>query len=246
MSVAADPLKLDKAIAEVLRYSLMQRNMKEKMLSLHRLVQVVVQAEMNQKMQRQWAERAMRAVNHTLPQIQPATLPRGQRLLPHAQICATLIRQYGFVSPEAAQLLMWTGSYLVFQTEYQQEELLFQRALAIQEEQMQGLTRPTTIKVVSLGPPFLVQERNKEAEPRYKQALAIREQVFGPEHLTTANPLSSLGWLYREEGKYKEAELHFQRALAICEQAPEPDDPLRADILHEAGLGFVQKSIRGV
>jgi tetratricopeptide (TPR) repeat protein len=235
MSVAADPFKLDKAIAEVLRYSLMRRNMKEKMLSLHRLVQVVVQAEMNQKMQRQWAERAMRAVNRTLPKIELATLPRGQRLLPHTQVCATLIDQYGFVFPEAAQLLMWTGSYLVIHTEYQKEELLSQRALAVQE-QMLGPPRPTTTtKVVSLGPPSLEQERNKEAESLYQRALKIREQVFGPEHPVTAISLNGLGLIYSEQGKYEEAEAHYQQALKIREQVLGPEHLATATSLDNLG-----------
>ena len=237
MSVAADPLKLDKAIAEVLRYSLMRRNMKEKMLSIHRLVQVVVQAEMNQKMQRQWAERAMRAVNHTLPEIKRATLPRGQRLLPHTQVCATLNDQYGFVFPEAAHLLMWTGTYLVAHAEYQQEEFLTQRALAIQE-QMPGPTRPTiTTKVVSLGPSSLEQGRNKEAESLYQRALKIREQALGPEHLDTAETLSALAdlYLYQNRDQYEQAERLYQRALKIYEQALGPEHRNTASILNDLG-----------
>src|SRR6266702_608813 len=61
--VAADPIKLNDAIGTLLSYSLIRRT-PDHTLSIHRLVQVVLKHSMNKSVQRRWAERAVRAVNH--------------------------------------------------------------------------------------------------------------------------------------------------------------------------------------
>src|SRR5436305_1677448 len=58
--VVADRLKLNAALAELLKYSLIRRGTTTLTLTIHRLVQAVIKDEMNEETQRQWAERAVR------------------------------------------------------------------------------------------------------------------------------------------------------------------------------------------
>lgn len=104
-TIATDPFELDAAIEELRRYSLVRRNPKEKILSLHPLVQVVLRDEMDEETKRQWAERAVRTVNRVFPDVEDVTLPQCQKYLLHAQTCATLIKQWDMEFPEAARLL---------------------------------------------------------------------------------------------------------------------------------------------
>jgi tetratricopeptide (TPR) repeat protein len=236
MPVAADELKLDQSLKEVLQYSLMKRNEKAKMLSIHRLVQAVLNAGMSQKTQRLWAERAVRGVARTLPDIEEETLVLGQRLLPHTQICALLIDHYGFAFPEAAQLLMWTGSYLIAHAEYIQEELLSQRSLMVQEQLLGTAHSNASTSLTRIDSFSVYQVRDKEAEPLYRQALAIREQVLGLEHPTTALTLYTLAQILRRQDKKKEAEPLYLRALAIYEREFGPEYVNTAQVLHGLGL----------
>ena len=78
-SLATDPYLLDAAIKELFRYSLIQRDAEQKLLSLHRLVQVVLKDAMNEEVQRAWAERAVRAVNRAFPAVEFETWDRCRR-----------------------------------------------------------------------------------------------------------------------------------------------------------------------
>src|SRR5207248_6841207 len=90
--VATDALKLNDAIGELLKYSLVRRN-PDQTLTIHRLVQAVLKDEMNKKTQRQWAEQAVRAVNRAFPAVKYETWPLCKRYISHAQDCALLIDQ---------------------------------------------------------------------------------------------------------------------------------------------------------
>src|SRR5947209_16250197 len=102
--VASDPVELDAAIEELRRYSLMRRDPEAQTLTVHRLVQAVLKDEMDEETQRQWAERAVRAVNSAFPDVEYETWPECERLLLHARVCAELIEHWKMAFPEAAEL----------------------------------------------------------------------------------------------------------------------------------------------
>ena len=88
--IAADPLKLNAAFAEILKYSLLRRDADAKTLGIHRLVQEVIQDGLTKEEKRQWAERAVRAVNQAFPFVQFANWAQCERLVPQALACASL------------------------------------------------------------------------------------------------------------------------------------------------------------
>src|SRR5260221_6904628 len=110
--VAADPFQLNEAIEVLRTYSLIKRNAEAKTLNMHRLVQVVLKDGMDNEKQREWAERAVKAVNAAFPEVEYNTWPRCQACLPHALACAALIEQNRFTFREAARLLSEVGRYL--------------------------------------------------------------------------------------------------------------------------------------
>src|SRR5216683_1182294 len=67
-SVSLDQLRINEAIEVLLRFSLIRRNAETGTLTIHRLVQAVLQDTMDKEMQRLWAERTVRAVNRAFPQ----------------------------------------------------------------------------------------------------------------------------------------------------------------------------------
>lgn len=123
-SVTADPLKFNMAISVLLRYSLLKRDVDTKTFSIHRLVQTMLRDEMGPKAQRQWAERAVRAVNRVFPDPKMETWAQCERYLPHVQVCAELIAHYQLHFPEAARLLDRAGDYLQDHTRYNEAESL--------------------------------------------------------------------------------------------------------------------------
>jgi hypothetical protein len=102
--VAADPMKLDAACAEILKYSLLRRDADAKTLGIHRLVQEVIQDGLTEEEKGQWAERAVRAVNSAFPSPKFANWAQCERLVPQALACATLIEAYRFEFEAAADV----------------------------------------------------------------------------------------------------------------------------------------------
>ena len=144
--VAADLLELNTAIEALHKFSLIKRDPDVKTLTIHRLVQVVIKDGMDQDTQRQWAERAVQAVNDAFPDVEFKTWSRCQRCLSHAQVCEELIRQWGMMFVEAARLLHRVGWYLRERGQYALVEPLLKRALAISEQQL-GKEHPYTTTV---------------------------------------------------------------------------------------------------
>ncbi|HYU73194.1 MAG TPA: FxSxx-COOH system tetratricopeptide repeat protein, partial [Ktedonobacteraceae bacterium] len=234
--IAADPLRLNDAIEVLLKYSLVKRDAETKTLSMHRLVQVVLKDSMNRKVQRQYAERAVHAINRVFPYgWEVENWPQCRRLLSNAQVCKEMIEQYGLVFAGAARLLLWCGYYLYQQALYELAEPFFQISLSITEKLDGTEHLGTTTTQHALGSLYQAQGKYEEAERLYKQALATSEKVRGAEHPSTAATQHQLGRLYRAQGKYEEAERLYKRALATHEKARGAEHPDTAGTQHELG-----------
>jgi tetratricopeptide (TPR) repeat protein/DNA-binding XRE family transcriptional regulator len=225
-NVAADQFRFNEALDVLRQYSLVQRDSKTHTLSIHRLVQTVIKESMEQKDQRLWAERTVRAVNAAFPDAKDFSVgATNQEYVPHAQECAALIAHYQFTSPEAAQLLYRAGMLQYTHGFYPQSQPLHQQALAIRER----IVAPDDPAIAESLNMLAILSRNQgnyeQAEKLHWQALTIREQRLGSNHLTTAISLNNLGVLYRDRGNYEQAEPLLQRARDIREQSLGAEHP---------------------
>ncbi len=232
--VAADLLLLNEALRVLRRYSLVRRDPEARALSLHRLVQAVLRDGLDSAAERQWAERAGLALNATFPDIDHTVWERCERLLPHAQVAATLMEQYSLASPEAVRLLHQAGSYLDARGLPSQAEPFLQQALRIGEA-VWGARHPETADLLyDLAAAIQQQGRLDQAEPFFLRSLAIREEMLGAQHAEVAESLRQLGGLYLDQGKYEQVEPFYLRALAIWE-SPSGTGRMEPD----RGLGYI-------
>ncbi len=223
--VENDPLKVDTIIELLLRYSLIRRNSQSMLLKIHRLVQAVLKDGMDKETQRLWAERAIRAVNRTFPDVELNTWEECQRCLPHVLICATYIEEYELAFPEAARLFNEAATYQVVHAQYQQAELLLHRALSIRQQVLDADHPDTARTLNDLGVLYLTQSKYQQAEPLLQQALAIRQTKLGVEHADTATSLNNCAKLYYEQGHYSSAERMYRKALEIRQRVLMPGHP---------------------
>jgi tetratricopeptide (TPR) repeat protein len=217
--VASDTVKLDAAIKELRKYSLVKRDPDSYMLNMHRLVQAVLKDEMSEEMQQQWAERAVRAVAIAFPNVRYETWPECERVLPHARVCVQWIEQWQMEFAEVGRLLNQTGWYLRERLLYTEAEPLLQQSLTLPEHPY------LTSSLNNLAMLYYAQGKYGQAEPLLQQALAIDEKAYGLEHPDVATSLNNLAMLYKVQGKYEQAEPLLQRAVAIREKVLEPEHP---------------------
>lgn len=215
-SLATDLVELDSAISQLRRFSLVKRDPDTQSLSLHRLVQAVLRDQMDDELQRQWTERAIKAVNSAFPSVDFSTWPRCQLCLLHAQLCAGYIKRWNMAFPEAARLLHLAGIYLGVRAQYEQAEQFMQQALAIREQVEP--THPDVAETLNdLAMLYNEQGKRAEAEALLLRALAIHEGALGPHGPKVGETLCNLSTIYNRQGKYAEAETCLLRGLSILE-----------------------------
>jgi len=227
--VAVDPIELNDAIGELLKFSLVQKDSEANTITIHRLVQTVVKAGMNEATQRLWAERTVRAVNRALPDFELRTHQLYQRFLPQAHACIVLIEQLRMAFTEAAQLLNQIGHYFRKHGPDEQVEHLYKHALAIYEQEL-GPDHPYVVtSIENLANLYRNQGKYDQAELLYHRALTLAEKVN--DDFSVATSLINLAELCRLAGKYDQAESLYKRALLCLEQSLGSEHPFVATIL---------------
>ncbi len=131
---------LDKALKVILKYSFVKRDPKTNILMVHRLVQTILRHEMDEAMQRGWAEETVRLVDSVFqPKAEFKNCLACGRLLPCAQSCAALIEEWKLESEEAGRLLNKMGYYLDnAKGDYEQAKPLYERTLKIMNKFFQS------------------------------------------------------------------------------------------------------------
>ncbi|GHO80047.1 hypothetical protein KSD_78180 [Ktedonobacter sp. SOSP1-85] len=216
--LAKNPLQLNEVIRELLTYSLLQRDARSRLLSIHRLVQDLIKNMMDEKSLYFYAERAVRAVNNKFPDSRAFTnWSDCQKYLPHAQLCTLLIGKHKFTFPEAAQLLFQVGLFLLQQSQYTQAEHLLLQALDryrnIPEEQLSVADCLNNLATL-----YHVLGNYAQAESMLQEGLAIRQRCLGLEHQACAESLNDLSTVYFSQKKYIQAEEQCLQALTIWEK----------------------------
>jgi tetratricopeptide (TPR) repeat protein len=216
-SLAARPLALNEALADLYSYSLIHHLTDTTTLSIHRIVQAVLIDALTKRQQRQWASMAIRMVNRVFPEVHFDTHEERALL-----ICEQAL---GPDHPDVALFLNNLAFLADKQGQYQQAEPLYQRALSIYEQAL-GADHPLVADVLNnLGVLYRDTDNEERAEPLLRRALAIREQALGPTHPDTAQSLSNLADLLAAQHAYQDAEELFQQALALRLQAFGPTHP---------------------
>jgi tetratricopeptide (TPR) repeat protein len=220
-----DPLALNEALEPLTRYSLIRLDIETQTYSIHRMVQEVLKDQMGAELQAEWAERVVRAVAQSFPEVDYQTWTRCERLISHALVCASHIDHWHMTFQEARNLLDQLGYYFYQRGQYWEAEPLWKRYMAICEQVLEPEHPDTLSTVNNLGLLYWQQGEYDQAEPLLKRALEARERVLGPEHPDTLGTVNNLALLYYNQGKYEEAEPLYRRALEAKERVLGPEHP---------------------
>ena len=246
--LAANSIQLDQVLSILQNLSLVKRHAETQTLSLHRLVQAVLQEAMTGAEQEQWTRSILEALEALFPAVEMMTVEptfwkKCERLLPHA--LHWLLHIWGAEeSSTFASLAYKTAQYLYQRGSYEQAKLLFQRALGIWEQTLGSDHPQVAYPLLGLAILYSVQRKTEQAEPLYQRTLSIWEQTLGPDHPQVAQALWGLAVFSVRHDKSERAEPLFQRALGIWEQTLGSDHPQVAyPLLGLAELYCMQKKL---
>jgi tetratricopeptide (TPR) repeat protein len=236
--LASNALALNDALFELSKYSLLRRDPNARCLEIHRLVQAVLKEAIDEPTQRVWAERAVRAVARCFPfpDIEFSTWGFCEKLMPQADACAELIKQWGFEFLEASQLLNQADFYLYKRGRYTEGESRYKHALTVREKSL-GVEHPyVAVTLNGIAELYRAQGHYAKAEPLFQRSLAILEKALGPDNVNLAATLNNLALLLVDQGQYAKAEPLYGRALAIRVKALGPEHPYVATSLNNLAL----------
>jgi tetratricopeptide (TPR) repeat protein len=228
LAASGDPLALNEALEPLMRYSLIRRDVDAQTYSIHRMMQEVVKDQVGAEggeREAEWAERTVRAVAQSFPEVDYQTWTRCEPYIPHVLLCAAYIDRWNMTFPEARNLLTEAGYYFYQRGQYREAEPLWNSALAMCERVLGPEHSDTLSSLNDLALLYADQGKYEQAEPLYQRALETCQRVLGPEHPDTLGYLNNLAILYWNQGKYEQAEPLFQRALATSERVLGPEHP---------------------
>lgn len=233
-----DQGEIQEALAELESYSLVFREGLS--LTVHRVVQEMVQSQIPLKRRKKWIEKAVKLVDgySPVPPDDAGLWAVWNVLRPHATRIVALADQAQVAVP-TARLMNHLGIYLNSRGLYAEAEALKRRALAIDEVSF-GRNHPrVAAQLNNLATLLQATNRFSEAEPLMRRALAIDEDSFGSEHPQAAIDLNNLAALLRATNRISEAEPLMRRAMEIFETSCGPDHP-RTRVVRE-NLGILQE-----
>jgi tetratricopeptide (TPR) repeat protein len=222
-TLEADPLAFNQALAVIQRYSLLRRSSRARTLSIHRLVQAVLQDAMPHEEREQWTERAIAALQALFPDVRQQEWGHWDtcsRLLPHALTLADITAPHK-QSLDLAAVLTRAADYLCQRAQYTKAEPLYQHALQIYEQTLGSSHPQTTLPLNGLGGLYAELGRYTKAELLYQRALQTLDQTPGGTHPETPHTLLNLANLHLHQGHFQQAEPLYQRSLQIWEQTPD-------------------------
>ncbi len=216
-AAATDPIELDRAIEDLLKFSLVRREPARNILIVHRLVQTVVKDTLSKERQQDYVEQVVRVINTVFPSAEFSNWTLCQRYLPQAQACAKLIQQQNVLLPEASQLLYRMGTYLYQRGLYEQAATLLIQASTL-EETLFGADHHGIVPILNaLAGAYHKQGKYPQIEPILLRSLALSEKQSGMEP-EIGESLNILGRAYHKQGRNQEAEPLLQRALAMRQE----------------------------
>ena len=183
-AAVADPLAYNRILAAAGRYSL--ATVTPATASLHRLVQAVIQARLDQEGERAWTETAVNLVQARFPNDswEISTWPECERLLPQVLAVTGHAERLGVAGDPAGWLLDRASTYLRERGQYRQVKPLSERAVAMAESVFGSDDPEAAWRRDEVG--RVLQERGDLAGARteYERAVQISEAALGPDHPT--------------------------------------------------------------
>lgn len=216
-TIACDAIAYQRSIRALRRYALVKASGDE--LSVHRLVQVVVRAELGADRLRSWVATALTLVHAAFPAdpTHSATWSSCERLLPHALAVTGHAEAAGLGPETTVQLLNRAALYLWERADHQQARGLLEHALTASEARL-GADHPDTAATLNhLGLVLHDQGDLAAARSAHERALRIRERRPGRDHPDTGLSLNNLARVLRDLGELDQARALLERALVVFE-----------------------------
>ena len=204
---------LDRALATLKNFSLVQEEKSQQTYTIHRLIQLSTQWWLQQENAlTKWQERTLDVLLRHCPSSSSVEDWKAwESISPHI----TMVQGYHFERKEQklqyADIASRTSRYNRALGRYEVASKMEEVALTVRRELL-GEEHPNTLSSMNnLAYVLSDQGKNEQAEEIHRQALRLRETVLGKEHPSTLTSMNNLATVLSGQGKYEQAgEMHRQ------------------------------------
>jgi tetratricopeptide (TPR) repeat protein len=245
-TVTENALNFAKTVREAGRFSLIERNRNTQTLSIHRLVQEVLKAEMEPNMRQDCLLQTIVAVDQAFPNPEFENWMLCESLLPHVVMLLTFedIESYGLMVLNT--LFSRTGLYLRQRGQYTSAETFLARSLLICEQYFGSNSFAVARDSSNLAAVYSSQGRYEEAELLLVRSLNVEEeQLDQNDYYLIATCFNNLAEVYRIQGHYGAAKSLYIRSISMTEKLFGPEYLNLATILNNLALNYESQGIYG-
>ncbi|WP_438456569.1 tetratricopeptide repeat protein [Wolbachia endosymbiont of Kerria lacca] len=225
-----DETKLESAVRLLVRYSMVNGEEKQSVLSVHRLVQEVTRIKLKgQDKNEEVIKKTFELLGKSFPygEDKQKDYDKKRQLLPHLEALLSHVDDWAAKKPKDKEelekdylvyLLTWmSDGYSDLGNPEKQKELL-ERALPILEKYYGGENVEVAITLGNLGNAYGDLGNPEKQKELLERALAIEEKYYGGEHVEVASTLGNLGNAYGALGNPEKQKELLERALPILEK----------------------------
>ena len=187
---------------------------------------------------REWAARAIYAVNLALPDADGGDWEAVERLMPHIEACRDLVDALELNTPAANRLLHQTGFALHGQGRHQEAAAYLDHALKV-DLAIKGPGHPdVAADLEGLGAVLWAAGDLERAEAAYLKCLQFQTEIFTEDNPVLATTYNSLGVIRQSLGRLDLAEGDFVECLRILTSAHGEGHPSIAACLGNLSLVY--------
>jgi tetratricopeptide (TPR) repeat protein len=231
------PLALNETISALRRYSLV--TVTAETLTVHRLLQTVVRAALDNQARDAWATAAVLLLRAGFPHSSNdvGTWAECERLLPHVLAVADHGHRLTAESKSVRWLLSHAARYVYSRGQYRQALTLHQQVLAACQQAF-GDDHPGTLESMhNLAETHRILGDLQDAHDLFDQTLTARRRVLGDDHPNTLQSMHSLAVTRRNLGDLQGARDMHNQVLEARRQVLDDDHPDTLQSMHSlAGI----------
>ncbi|BCS88714.1 tetratricopeptide repeat protein [Pseudodesulfovibrio sediminis] len=199
-------------------------------------VRTTLRNAMDDAQAREWASRALYAMNLVLPDAEPQHWNTVQWLMPHIEVCRALVTELDVNTAAANRVLHQTGFSLYHQERYQDAIGFLEAAMAV-DVAFKGEQHPDIVAdMEGLGTVHWAAGDLTRAEQTFAACLELQKTIFTEDNPATAPVLNSLAVVRQGLGDYSGAEATFEECLRILRLAHDDAHPAIASCLSNMAL----------
>jgi tetratricopeptide (TPR) repeat protein len=222
--IVSDPIKLQRALLSLEKFSLIRWSREHSTISIHRLIQAAVQDEMTECIWNWCASTVVNICDIAFPEY----ITNDTRLLCRRYQCQTvapLLRIGKLPSKKNAEVCKRIGTFLTDEGKFKEGEQLFEQALFIYCSLNNAEHADVLNTRIALGEIAWRSGSFLKAIEQLQPTLATSTRVHGEEHACTLAGMNNLAVTYRHQGRWIEAGELQEKILRIRKRVLGEDHP---------------------